>query len=190
MKSTYPASLRAAGLIALDYNNGDADKVSQLTGFPAQTLREWAKNRNNPAVEWFYYQMAKDMRVRLEEIANQTLNAIEDKLADPTKILLRDLTGLLETSLDKLAVLSGNPQSISGAITVSGNLEEFQRIKESALIKLLSEAGERQEEGCPPDKQIPVTPALVAALNREVDEDGEQATTTTEAMPWEEELPK
>lgn len=95
------------------------------------------------------------------------MDAIETKLDDPDTVPLSQLTQLLQAAIDKTQVLSGNPDRISGSLTVTGSVEDFKELKESTLIKYLKEVQARDAEGCPPENQVPFTQELADILEEE-----------------------
>lgn len=185
-KSAYPASLVALGLLVIDHHGGDYEKVSELTGFPVATLRQWGENRNNPAAEEFYEQMQGDnsylfkLKGKLYGIVEKSIEAIDEKLANPEKLHLSQINETLKIAIDKFMVLEGQPTNITGSVTVSGELREFQEIKAARAVEVLREARQRRLQGGNVSG-LDISPEFIEALDTISELEGNNGDTETEA---------
>jgi len=118
---TYTDQDKAAALAYLQSKGWRIAEAARDLGMPEDTLRSWAAGKRlPPGVREKYDEIKQGLSLKLENIANQIIDAIPDTI--PTASL-KDLGAILSVVIDKMRLLREEPTAITESMDRRAMLE-------------------------------------------------------------------
>jgi len=136
MGKFYSDTTKAVALATLDACRGNLKQAAAKAGVPIVTLLQWRDGQAiNPDVSQLRIEKSDELADRLEDLAHRLIDAVPGKLGEAP---LREVALSLGIAIDKMQVLRGQPDAITGNVYLS-DTERAERIAD--LFERAAKAG-------------------------------------------------
>lgn len=148
-KRQYSDDEKAAALLALEANGGNATKTARETGIPTNTIRSWRDGVGTPpAVTQIRDEKRPEFSERLKMLAGKLIDVAFDKLNEPDGVPLNHLMTGIGIAIEKWQLLEGNATDRTEILDTLSDDERAARI-----AALLDKARARRAGRAAPDEE-------------------------------------